>query len=278
MSESKTESADSNRWDQRSVNESRRQRAAVCALHSTTRGGHRSVSVAALKIAAGLLFLATPGMLHATEPSTVPSSVAPETREEAARLNSRGIELYKKQQFGLAVEQLRAAYRLDPDPSIVCNLARAQYKLQPGAAAAASLEKCLATDTTLSDSSRQTLESYLRDARERAASEESEPAPAPLLAPAVAAPAASTPAAVGRPLWRLALGGGLVAAGAGMLIGGSAAWAVNGQCATPDPPCERIYKTEPGGAASVILGTAALASGVVLLALPAARPRGSAAK
>lgn len=279
MSESKTDSADSNRWDPRSENESKR--AAVGALQATARRVHRFAAMHALAMAAGLLSLATPAVLCAAEPSAVAASVAPvapETREEAARLNSRGIELYKKQQYGLAVEQLSAAYRLDPDPSIVCNLARAQYKLQPGAAAAASLEKCLATDTTLSDSSRQTLESYLRDARERAASEESEPAPAPLLAPAVAAPAASAPAAVGRPLWRLALGGGLVAAGAGMLIGGSAAWAVNGQCATPDPPCERIYKTEPGGAASVILGTAALASGVVLLALPAARPRGSAVK
>jgi hypothetical protein len=210
------------------------------------------------------------GSLHASEPTL------PDPREEAARLNSRGIELYKKQQYGLAVEQLSAAYRLDPDPSIVCNLARAQYKLQPGAAAIAHLEKCLATDTTLSETSRATLDGYLKDARQRAASEEPEPAPAPLLVSAPSLPPAN--ATGKRPLWRLALGGGLVAAGGGLILGGASAWSLHGQCATPDPPCERIYKTEPGGAAAVTLGSVALIGGVVLLALPPSRPRPVASK
>ena len=197
--------------------------------------------------------------------------VVPETREEAARLNSRGIELYKKQQYAPAVEQLSAAYRLDPDPSILCNLARAQYKLQPGAVAADQLEKCLASDGTLSDTSRQTLEGYLKDARQRAVSEAAEPAPAPLLqSPAPESPTQPPPS---RPLWRLAVGGGLSALGAGLIIAGGAAWSLHGQCATPDPPCEFIYKTEPGGAAAVAIGSAALVGGIVLLAWPPPRPR-----
>ena len=217
-----------------------------------------------------LASLLATGGLHAAEPS------AADPREEAARLNSLGIDLYKKQQYSAAVEQLGAAYRLDPDPSILCNLARAQYKLQPGVAAVAHLEKCLASDTTLSENSRTTLEGYLKDARQRTASDGPEPAPAPLAIPAATVtPAAAAP---GRPLWRLALGGGLAAAGAGLIIGGGVAWSVHGQCATPDPPCERIYKTEPGGAAAVTLGTAAVIGGVVLLALPPARPRLTAGK
>ena len=75
--------------------------------------------------------------------------------------NSQGIELYKNKQYGQAVDKLAAAYRLDPDPSIVCNLARAQYKLAPGQQAAEYLERCLATDNTLTETSRQTLEGYL---------------------------------------------------------------------------------------------------------------------
>lgn len=238
-----------------------------------TQGPGRFASVCLHPFAAAhcvlLAALFSSGGLHAAEPS------APDLREEAARLNSRGIELYKKQQYGPAVEQLSAAYRLDPDPSIVCNLARAQYKLLPGSAAVTYLEKCLATDATLSEASRQTLEGYLKDARQRAASDEPEPAPAPLVVSPVPEP---SPPQASRPLWRWALGGGLVTAGAGLLVGGSVAWSMHGQCASPDPPCERIYKTEPGGAAAVVLGSAALIGGVVLLALPAARPRPAAGK
>ena len=69
-------------------------------------------------LASLLVSLPATGGLRAAEPS------AQDPREEAARLNSLGIDLYKKQQYGAAVDQLGAAYRLDPDPSILCNLAR----------------------------------------------------------------------------------------------------------------------------------------------------------
>ena len=210
---------------------------------------------------------------HAAEPASVPAppANAQEIRDEVARLNSQGIELYKNKQYAQAVDKLAAAYRLDPDPSIVCNLARAQYKLAPGQQAAEYLERCLATDNTLTETSRQTLEGYLKDARARTV--EIEPPPAPLLeVPTLPPPVPH------RPLWRLALGGSLTVLGAGLVVGGAYAWSIDGQCATPDPPCERIYKTEPGGAAAVTLGTAAVIGGVVLLAWPPARPRLTAGK
>lgn len=203
----------------------------------------------------------------AAEPASAPTlpPAAQEIRDEVARLNGQGIEFYKNKQYAPAVDKLAAAYRLDPDPSILCNLARAQYKLAPGQQAAEYLEKCLATDTTLSEASRQTLEGYLKDARARTV--EIEPPPAPLLLVPSVPPPAST-----RPLWRLALGGGLAAAGVGLVIGGAYAWSIDGQCATPDPPCERIYKTTAGGVSAVALGSAAIVGGVILLALPAKRP------
>jgi hypothetical protein len=64
----------------------------------------------------------------------------------------------------------------------------------------------------------------------------------------------------------------LAAAGVGLVIGGAYAWSIDGQCATPDPPCERIYKTTAGGVSAVALGSAAIVGGVILLALPAKRP------
>lgn len=203
----------------------------------------------------------------AAEPASAPTMppAAQEIRDEVARLNGQGIEFYKNKQYAPAVDKLAAAYRLDPDPSILCNLARAQYKLAPGQQAAEYLERCLATDTTLSEASRQTLEGYLKDARARTV--EIEPPPAPLLLVPSVPPPAST-----RPLWRLALGGGLAAAGVGLVIGGAYAWSIDGQCATPDPPCERIYKTTAGGVSAVALGSAAIVGGVILLALPAKRP------
>lgn len=218
----------------------------------------------------GRLLLCTPLWAplgaHAAEPAPLPAppASAQEIRDEVARLNSQGIELYKNKQYGQAVDKLAAAYRLDPDPSIVCNLARAQYKLAPGQQAAEYLERCLATDNTLTETSRQTLEGYLKDARARIV--EIEPPPAPLLEVPTLPPAAPQ-----RPLWRLALGGSLTVLGAGLVVGGAYAWSIDGQCATPDPPCERIYKTTASGVSAVAIGSAAIVGGVILLALPARR-------
>lgn len=249
-----------------SESKNKAQREDAYRRHQWVRQGSPSCATArALAFGVGSL------AVFCASPVLAADAAAPETREEAARLNSRGIELYKKQQYAPAVEQLTAAYRLDPDPSILCNLARAQYKLQPGAVAADQLEKCLASDGTLSETSRQTLEGFLKDARQRAASDAAEPAPAPLLPSPT--PDVPTQPAPSRPLWRLALGGGLSVAGAGLIIGGAAAWSLHGQCATPDPPCDFIYKTQPGGAAAVAIGSAALVGGIVLLAWPPARPR-----
>lgn len=201
-------------------------------------------------------------------PPTGTPPTAEEVRADAARFNSRGIELYKSQQYGAAVEQLASAYRLDPDPSILCNLARAQYKLQPGAAAAEHLERCLQLDTTLSATSRQTLEGYLKESRERVAGEGPEPAPAPLSGGGVVVAKRSS-----RPLWRLALGGGLTAAGLGLVIGGAYALSLNDQCVDPASDCMLIYKTTAGGATALSLGSLAMVGGVILMAWPA--PKGN---
>lgn len=245
------------------MNESKTEAQRLAHRSSHLRAAPRRVRLA---IGSGLLLLCAPLAGHAAEPAPLPAppANAQEIRDEVARLNSQGIELYKNKQYAQAVDKLAAAYRLDPDPSIVCNLARAQYKLAPGQQAAEYLERCLATDNTLTETSRQTLEGYLKDARARIV--EIEPPPAPLLEVPTLPPAAPH-----RPLWRLGLGGSLTVLGAGLVVGGAYAWSIDGQCATPDPPCERIYKTTASGVSAVAIGSAAIVGGVILLALPARR-------
>lgn len=266
------------------MNESKTERLGPLYAAATLMGTALRRSGAGRGWLAAALLLVGPLSAPAAEPtSPPPAAPAPlaapapaavqDIREEVARLNSQGIELYKGKQYAPAVDKLAAAYRLDPDPSILCNLARAQYKLAPGGQAVEYLEKCLATDTTLSETSRQTLEGYLKDAR--AHTVEIEPPPAPLL---LVTPPVLPSARPARPLWRLVVGGGLAAAGAGLLVGGAYAWSIDGLCATPDPPCERIYKTTAGGISAVALGSAALIGGIVLLALPARRPASPSAQ
>src|SRR5262249_14887971 len=75
-----------------------------------------------------------------------------------------------------------------------------------------------------------------------------------------------------RPLWRLLLGSGLIAAGAGMVGLSAYAFANDGQCViAPMPPvqiCPTIYSGIPAGAPPVTCGALSIAAGIVTIALP----------
>jgi hypothetical protein len=105
-----------------------------------------------------------------------------------------------------------------------------------------------------------------------------EPAPVapPSPPPAVAPPPAQPPP---RPRWRLVTGGALL--GAGLLLDGfgiSAAVA-SGWCANPttvdrtSPSCLQVYNTHGAEYGLLPLGTALVAAGVILIALPGSAPR-----
>jgi len=103
--------------------------------------------------------------------------------------------------------------------------------------------------------------------------------PLDLLA-AGALPAASPsvqPQRARRPAWRLWLGGAMLGVGAGLAAASAVGVARSGQCVDPpeveDGACPRLYSTGAIGGAGLGVGTAFLAAGIVLVALPAREQR-----
>ena len=214
-----------------------------------------------MPFAACAWLLLTPGIVGATQPA-----------QAAEAHNERGIDLFKSKQFTAALSAFESAYQLDPSPTFLCNIGRAQARLNRYGLAVSTLQACLQADASLTPKTRQTISGELAEAQrslelERLA-DGPEPAPAPLLSlPEPAVVYEQQP----RPTWRLALGGGLVGVGVGLLGIGGYALSLHGQCTEPTSPCQTVYQTLPGGALAVVAGSAAVVSGVVLLVLPGPR-------
>lgn len=81
---------------------------------------------------------------------------------------------------------------------------------------------------------------------------------------------------LGRPRWRLALGGTLLSLGVGLAITGAVGLAKNGQCveapAIENAACPRLFTTQTAGAIGIGLGAGLIGGGIALIAIPARRP------
>ena len=100
--------------------------------------------------------------------------------------------------------------------------------------------------------------------------------PLPLPAVAVASP---VPSRGPRPAWRIGLGIGALAVGAGLAVLGGSALSVSGRCIEAEMPpvlaCSRLYDTTAIGGVLVGTGAALAVTGGLLLAWPGPRTRAS---
>lgn len=85
---------------------------------------------------------------------------------------------------------------------------------------------------------------------------------------------------LGRPRWRLALGGTMLSLGVGLALTGAVGLAKDGQCveapAVENAACPRLFTTQTIGAVGIGLGAALIGGGIALIAIPGRRPAYSA--
>ena len=159
-------------------------------MRGTSASERRSTSRSGYLAALGLATLLAFGL------SAGEAIAEPVANERAFELFQRGDELYRQGQFAEAAEKFREAYALDPNPTLLYNLARSYESLGDLERAAETYRDYLekqpeATDRAAIERRIETLEQQIaeREALERAAKRpppKAEPAPAP--APASAGP------------------------------------------------------------------------------------------
>ncbi len=118
--------------------------------------------------------------------AAVSPAYAAHNERRAIALFHKGEAAYNKGRFKEALADFRAAYKADPEPGLLFNIAQCLRRLGRHAAAAAAIERYLDIDKDLPN--RADVEALL--AEERAAAN---PPPPPAAAPADAAPPAAVP-------------------------------------------------------------------------------------
>ena len=213
---------------------------------------------------------------------------------------SRGLNLYKAEQYAQAISEFEAAYAHKQLPRSLFNIARSYLKLGKAQEALTYFKRYKELEPSPPPSIQSLLNEGVEQAEKLLAAlskpaaapptaesppasgppEHPEPEPAPLLTPELVKappPAAKVDAPrPPRPRWRLAVGGTGIGVGAGLIGLGISALAVDGQCVSPPPPlqtCQLDFDTRGIGAGLTVSGVVLLGAGVVLIALPERRPR-----
>lgn len=207
----------------------------------------------------------------------------------------RAIASYRAGRYAAAIEDLLIAYKLQPEPRLLFNIAQSQRKLGDAAKARQFFSQYLAEDKEVSAEKRAEIERALGEldaelatSRARAANvappQASPPPPPPLTASTLPTspspttqPAASAPEqrAYPVPRWQKALGSLFIIGGAGVLIPGVTLLALDGRCTQPPVApaveCGRVYDLLLPGAAQTAVGSGLLVAGVLTLVIPYAR-------
>lgn len=204
----------------------------------------------------------------------------------------RAIASYRAGRYAAAIEDLLIAYKLQPEPRLLFNIAQSQRKLGDAAKARQFFSQYLAEDKEISAEKRAEIERALGEldaelatSRARAAHvappQASPTPPAPSALPTspspTTQPAASAPEqrAYPVPRWQKALGSLLIIGGAGVLIPGVTFLALDGRCTQPPVApaveCGRVYDLLLPGAAQTAVGSSLLVAGVLTLVIPYAR-------
>lgn len=212
---------------------------------------------------------------------------------------TRGLNLYKAEQYGPAITEFEAAYAQKQLPRTLFNIARSYLKLGKAQEALTYFKRYKELEPNPPASIQNLLTEgveqaqKLLDAMAKPAvppppaetppagasdSPEVEPSPAPLtpLPPAALTAKVAAPPRPPRPVWRLAVGGTGIGVGAGLIGLGASALAVDGQCISAPPPlspCKLDYDTLGVGAGLTVTGVVLLGAGVVLMAIPERRAR-----
>lgn len=218
---------------------------------------------------------------------------------------SRGLNLYKAEQYVEAIGEFEAAYAQKQLPRTLFNIARSYLKLGKAQEALTYFKRYHELEPNPPQSIQNLLNEGIEQAQKSLAAlsrpaaapppapeqppaalatehPEPEPTPAPLLSPLPATPPApavkadAAPPRPPRPRWRLAVGGTGIGVGAGLIGLGASALAVDGQCISAPPAmqtCQLDFDTRGIGAGLTVSGVVLLGAGVVLMAIPERRAR-----
>lgn len=181
--------------------------------------------------------------------------------DNVALFNERyrsGTEAYEKQDFELAIKNFQLAYSIKPEPLLLYNIAQCHRKLNHDAEAITYYQSFLNAPETTDRELRVKAGRYLVELRDH------HTAPTQLIYVETTRER--------RPVWRIGLGAGLLAASAVLLGFGGRALYVDGRCA--DAPsgdqtkCNTVADTQGSGVGLVVTGTLLAIGGVVTIALP----------
>lgn len=204
-------------------------------------------------------------------------AVAAEATEGAAPADStfavlyeRASAAYKERRYAAAVTDLLTAYKLQPEPRLLFNIAQSYRKMGELQKARQFFEQYLEADKDASAETRSEVRDYLVElaVQKQAAALPARISPTPT-------PDGPPPYRMAR--WQKVLGALLVIGGGVGLASGSTFLALDGQCtAAPIPPaaeCGRIYQLLAPGAAQIAVGGGLFTAGVLTLVLPAVKER-----
>ena len=183
------------------------------------------------------------------------------TSDRCNNLYESALTLSKAGQFSAALSNYQEAYALKPVPWLLINIGRVQQKMGRPKEAMASYQQFLDSPGAQVDPE---MLVTARQYKKQAAADIAHPKqPSIIVMKEERAP---------RPLWRMLLGGGLLAGGVGMLIPGAYNLGVDGKCVddpvAPALNCPTLYAGKTTGAPLLAVGLFTIAAGVVTIALP----------
>lgn len=195
-------------------------------------------------------------------------------------LYERAQAAYQAGQYADAIEALLVAYKLQPEPRLLYNIAQAHRKLGNIQKSREYFEQYLAADREIPADMREEINRHITEltAQERAA------APPPVQTPTQSSPAppitgssqaTKDPAPYQMQRWHKVLGSVLILGGVGLLTSGITFLALDGRCTEPVVPpavqCGRVYQLQTPGAAQLALGGGLLIGGTLTLVIPSVR-------
>ena len=177
---------------------------------------------------------------------------------EFNELNRTGTAAYEKHDFKTAIRDFQQAYALKPEPLLFFNIAQCYRKINHDAEAITFYQSYLRRPETTDPELRAKAERYLTELRGRHTAQ-----PQLIYVESTHAP---------RPLWRIGLGAGLMAASTLFLGFGGRALALNGGCVDavtgPQVKCTTVLDTGALGTGLVVAGAVFAIGGAVTIAIP----------
>jgi hypothetical protein len=167
--------------------------------------------------------------------------------------------------YAAAIEDLLVAYKIQPAPRLLFNVAQSYRKLGDAPRAKQYFEQYLATETEISAEKKAQVERYIAELTAQPA----------LLASRQLLPKAATPVPYRVLRWQKVLGGLLIVSGVGLLAPGISFLAIDGRCTAepvfPAVECDRIYSLLLPGAALTAVGGSLTIAGTLTLVIPYAK-------